>query len=80
MLFTPKKHGRDWYWFHMMALYGFSILSGGAAIWAMLSSDIDLSERIVTALGFSLVALIMWALGRRCSTIVAQLGANDRRR
>jgi hypothetical protein len=79
MLFTPKKHGRDWYWCHMMALYGFSLLSGAAAIGAMLSSDIDVSERIVTALGFCLAAWIMWALGRRCSTIVAQLGADDRR-
>jgi len=80
MLFTPKKYGRDWYWFNMVVLYGFSLMGGVAAIGAMLSFDIPLTERIVTAMGFCLAALITWALGRRCSTMVARLGVDDRRR
>lgn len=79
MLFTPKKYGRDWYWLNMIGLYSFSLLSGAAAIGAMLSSDISLPERIGTALVFCLAALITWTLGRRCSTVYAQLSANDRR-
>ena len=80
MLFIPKKYGRDWYWFNMVGLYGLALMSGVAAIGAMLSSNIPLTERIVTALGFCLAALITWALGRRCSMMVARLGADDRRR
>jgi hypothetical protein len=80
MLFTPKKYGRDWYWFNMVALFGFSLMSGAAAIGVMFSSDIALSERVLTALVFCLAALITWALGRRCSAMVVQLGVDDRRR
>jgi hypothetical protein len=79
MLFTPKKYGRDWYWFNMVVLYGFSLIGGVAAIGAMLSLGIPLTERMVTALVFCLAALIAWALGRRCSATVAQMGADDRR-
>lgn len=79
MLFSPRRHGRDWYWFHMVGFYGFALLSGAAAIGGMLFSDTPLFERTLTALGFCLAALIMWALGRRCSTVVAEMGVDDRR-
>ncbi len=77
MLFTPKKRGRDWYWFNMIFLYGFSLAFGVAAVGILLSSNVDLSERIFGALMFALTALITWALGRRCSTMVAQLRVDD---
>ena len=80
MLFTPKKRGRDWYWFQMVLLYLFAFAFGVGAVGSLLSTDVDLSERIVLASIFSLIALTMWAFGRKCSTIVAQLGADDQGR
>lgn len=80
MLFTPKKRGRDWYWFNMVGLYGFSVAFGIGAIGVLLSSNNDLSGRIMTAFLFSLAALTAWTLGRRCSTMVAQLSGDDRPR
>jgi hypothetical protein len=74
MFFTPKKRGRDWYWFHMMILYGFAFVSGAAAIGVLLSSDDDLAGGIIGALMFSVATLITWKLGRHCSKMVAQMG------
>lgn len=80
MLFTPKKRGRDWYWFNMLFLYMFSLLFGVGAIAGLLSSQVPLFERVVLALMFSLVALISWKLGRYCSTMVAKTGEEGPRR
>ena len=79
MLFTPKKRGRDWYWFNMVGLYGFSVAFGIGAIGVLLSPN-NISDRIMTASLFSLAALTTWMLGRRCSTMVAQLSGDDRPR
>jgi len=79
MLFKPKKYGRDWYWFNMVFLYVFAFAFGIGAIGALLSFGDDGSDQIIGALAFSLAALIAWALGRRCSTMVAELRADDHR-
>jgi hypothetical protein len=79
MFFTPKKRGRDWYWFNMMFSYMFSLLSGVAAIGVLLSADDHLSRKVVGALMFFLAMLVTWKLGRHCSTMVAKMSAEDRR-
>ena len=80
MLFTPKKRGRDWSWLNMVGLFGFSFVFGIGAIGVLFSPNNTLSGRIVTALIFILAALATWALGRRCSTMLAQLSRDDGRR
>ena len=73
MFFTPKKRGRDWYWFHMMFLYVLAFAFGAGSIGALASTDVAFSERIGIALIFSFVTVALWKMGRHCSTIVAKM-------
>jgi len=77
MLFTPKKRGRDWYWFNMVFLYLFSLMFGAAAIAVPILSNAD-SSKTVAALMFLLGAVVTWTLGRRCSKVVVEMSADHR--
>lgn len=77
LLFFPNR-GRDWRWFDMVFLYLFSFISAVSSVLVLILTDIELSEKIVTALIFFLVSIVLWVLARRCSRIVAKMGQDDR--
>jgi len=79
MLFTPKKRGRDWYWFNMMFLYVFSACFAVGTVSAVIVSDDDVPARIVMGSAGLLVTAISWALARYFSRTVASMSADDRR-
>ena len=73
MFFTPNKRGRDFYRFNMMFLYMFAVLFAFSAVIGLFSFETDLSERLLLASIFSVIALICWKLGRGCSKVARKL-------
>ena len=80
MLFTPKKYGKDWT--HFLGL-SFCAASLGFAVFALLApwtNDLDLSDRIFTAVGFVMAAILFGALGRDQLKKASEMRAEEDRK
>ena len=64
MLFTPKKYGREWTVVLAVCFIGASLVFAVIAVVASFARFEDLSDKILSVVGFLVGAVIWGALGR----------------
>lgn len=81
MLFTPKKRGKEYYRAAMLVFYSASALFGIAAPFALLLPEEDVhGGRAQSFVAFLVASVILWAVGRACSSMMDYAARDTRRR